>query len=65
MEMKSYLIVGVILLAVIALLATNKKLVETIKNIFKIEDLRKRLGYTVLLVLIYRLGCYEIGRAHV
>ena len=58
--MKSYLIVGVILLAVIALLATNKKLVETIKNIFKIEDLRKRLGYTALLILIYRLGCYVV-----
>ena len=34
-----------------------KKFIETIKNIFKIEDLRKRLGYTALLILIYRFGC--------
>ena len=34
------------------------KFVETIKNIYKIEELRKRIGYTMLLVLIYRLGCY-------
>ena len=58
--MKSYLIVGALLLVIVALLATNKKLVETIKNIFKIEDLRKRIGYTVLLILIYRLGCYVV-----
>ena len=31
---------------------------ETIKNIFRIEELRNRLGYTILLVIIYRLGCY-------
>ena len=55
--MKSYLIVGALLLVIIALLATNKKLVETVKNIFKIEDLRKRLIYTCLLILVYRLGC--------
>ena len=58
--MKSYLIVGVILLVVLGLMATNKKLVETIKNIFKIEDLRKRIGFTALLILIYRLGCYVV-----
>lgn len=58
--MKSYLIVGALLLVIIALLATNKKLVETVKNIFKIEDLRKRLIYTCLLILIYRLGCYVV-----
>ena len=34
------------------------KFVETIKNIFKIEELKKRLIYTLLLVLVYRLGCY-------
>ena len=34
------------------------KFVETIKNIYKIEELRKRIGYMMLLVLIYRLGCY-------
>ena len=58
--MKSYLIVGALLLVIIALLATNKKLVETVKNIFKIEDLRKRLIYTCLLILVYRLGCYVV-----
>ena len=56
--MKSYLIVGIILLAIVALMFTNKKFLETIKNIFKIEELRKRLGYTALLILVYRLGCY-------
>ncbi len=58
--MKSYLIVGALLLIIVALLATNKKLVETVKNIFKIEDLRKRLIYTCLLILVYRLGCYVV-----
>ena len=58
--MKSYLYVGILVLVIIALLATNKKLVETLKNIFKIEDLRRRIGYTVLLILIYRLGCYVV-----
>ena len=58
--MKSYLIVGALLLVIIALLATNKKLVETVKNIFKIEELRKRLIYTCLLILVYRLGCYVV-----
>ena len=36
------------------------KFIETIKNIFKIEELRKRLGYTALLILIYRLGCFVV-----
>ena len=58
--MNNYLYVGIFLLAVVALLFTNKRLVETIKNIFKIEDLRKRLGYTALLILVYRLGCYVV-----
>lgn len=58
--MKSYLYVGILVLVIIALLATNKKLVETLKNIFKIEDLRRRIGYTALLILIYRLGCYVV-----
>ena len=58
--MKSYLIVGIILLAIFALMFTNKKFVETIKNIFKIEELRKRLGYTALLILVYRLGCFVV-----
>ena len=58
--MNSYLIVGIILLAIVALLFTNKKFLETVKNMFKIEDLRKRIGYTVLLILVYRLGCYVV-----
>lgn len=36
------------------------RFIETIKNIFKIEELRKRLGYTFLLILIYRLGCFVV-----
>ncbi len=37
-----------------------KKFFETIKNIFKIEELRKRLGYTCLLLLVYRLGSFIV-----
>jgi len=36
------------------------KLIETIKNIWKIEDLRKRLLITFLFVLVYRLGCFIV-----
>ncbi len=36
------------------------KLVQTIKNIWTIEDLRKRIIVTVLLVLVYRFGCYVV-----
>jgi len=35
-----------------------KKFIETLKNIYKIEDLRSRLGITLFLILIYRLGSY-------
>jgi preprotein translocase subunit SecY len=35
-----------------------KKLWETLKNIYKIEDLRIRIGITMFLVLIYRLGSF-------
>ena len=58
--MKSYLIVGIVFLVIIALLAANKKLRETLKNIYKIEELRKRVGYTLLLLLVYRLGCFVV-----
>lgn len=34
--------------------------VQTIKNIWTIDELRKRLLITLLLVLIYRLGCYIV-----
>ena len=37
-----------------------KKFIETIKNIFKIEELRKRLAYTLGLILVYRLGCFIV-----
>ena len=35
-----------------------KKFIETIKNIFKIEELRSRLAVTFLLVLVYRFGSF-------
>ena len=34
-----------------------KKIIDTIKNIFKIEELRTRLTYTFVLIIVYRLGC--------
>ena len=37
-----------------------KKFIETIKNIFKIEELRKRIVYTLLLMLVYRIGCFIV-----
>ena len=58
--MKSYLIVGIVFLVIVAFLAANKKLRETLKNIYKIEELRKRVGYTLLLLLVYRLGCFVV-----
>ena len=58
--MNQYLVVGLVFLVVIALLATNKKVVETLKNIYKIEELRKRVIYTIGLLLIYRLGSFVV-----
>ena len=55
-----YLIVGIVVVAIIALLATNKKFVETLKNIYNIEELRKRILYTLGLLLVYRLGCFVV-----
>lgn len=37
-----------------------KKFIDTIKNIYKVEELRKRIIYTVLLILVYRLGCFVV-----
>ena len=37
-----------------------KKFFETIQNIFKIEELRKRLIYTFVLILVYRFGCFVV-----
>ena len=36
------------------------RFVDTIKNIWKIEDLRKRITITIALVLVYRFGCYVV-----
>jgi len=35
-----------------------KKLISTLKNIWSIEELRKRILFTILLVAVYRVGCY-------
>lgn len=37
-----------------------KRLIQTIRNISKIEDLRKRILYTIGIILIYRLGAYVV-----
>lgn len=37
-----------------------KKLIETIRNISKIEELRTRIIYTLGIILIYRLGSYVV-----
>ncbi len=37
-----------------------KAFIETIKNIFKIEDLRNRILYTLGILLIYRLGSFVV-----
>ena len=58
--MKELLIFLVIIALVVAGLMFNKKFVETIKNIWKIEDLRKRIIYTLCLLLVYRLGSFVV-----
>jgi preprotein translocase subunit SecY len=37
-----------------------RALIQTIKNILKIEDLRYRIGYTIFILIIYRLGSYIV-----
>ncbi|MBN2668145.1 MAG: preprotein translocase subunit SecY [Bacteroidales bacterium] len=37
-----------------------KRFIETLRNIYKIEDLRKRIFYTLGLLLIYRLGSFVV-----
>lgn len=37
-----------------------KRLITTLKNIWSIEDLRKRILYTLGLILIYRIGSYVV-----
>ena len=36
------------------------KLIDTLKNIYKIEELRKRIAYTLGLLLIFRLGSFVV-----
>lgn len=58
--MNQYLVVGIVFLVVIALLATNKKLVETLKSSTRSRSLRKRVIYTIGLLLVYRLGSFVV-----
>ncbi|MDX1446853.1 MAG: preprotein translocase subunit SecY, partial [Lishizhenia sp.] len=37
-----------------------KKFIQNIKNIWKVEELRKRLVITLSLILVYRIGCYIV-----
>ncbi|HNT42217.1 MAG TPA: preprotein translocase subunit SecY, partial [Tenuifilaceae bacterium] len=37
-----------------------KSFIQTLKNIFKIEDLRKRILYTLGILLVYRLGSFIV-----
>ncbi len=37
-----------------------KRLIQTIRNIYKIEELRKRIMYTIGIVMLYRLGSYVV-----
>ena len=37
-----------------------KRFIETLQNIYKIKDLRKRILYTLGLLLIYRLGSFVV-----
>lgn len=37
-----------------------KKLIKTLKNIWSIEDLRKKLLYTLVLIFIYRIGSFVV-----
>ena len=36
------------------------RFIETIRNIFKIEELRKRILFTLLIILIYRFGSFVV-----
>lgn len=35
-----------------------KKFIDKLKNIWSIDELRKRILYTIMIVLVYRVGCY-------
>lgn len=58
--MKELIIVILVCAVIAAILWANKRLRENIRNIFKIEELRKRITYTILIILIYRFGSYVV-----
>ena len=37
-----------------------KKIIETIKNIWSIEDLRSRILFTLFILAVYRLGSFVV-----
>jgi len=37
-----------------------KKLLDKLKNIWSIEELRRRIIYTIILLVVYRLGSFVI-----
>ena len=37
-----------------------KGLIKTIKQIWAVEELRNRIGYTLLLILVYRIGSFIV-----
>lgn len=39
---------------------SNLKFIQTIKNIWKVEDLRVRIGWTLLFVAVYRFGSFVV-----
>jgi preprotein translocase subunit SecY len=37
-----------------------KGLIKTLKQIWAVEELRNRIGYTLLLILVYRIGSFIV-----
>jgi len=37
-----------------------KKLIQTLKNIWSIEDLRGKILFTIMMIAIYRLGSHIV-----
>ena len=37
-----------------------RRFIETLKNIYRIEDLRNRILYTLGILLVYRLGSFVV-----
>jgi len=40
--------------------ASVKKLIQTLKNIWSIEDLRSKILYTLVLIFVYRIGAHVV-----